>query len=87
MEEEAEFEKPEEEETTSASVPAEEPTENSKATVATWQKHGHGQYVKVKKSIASKDEELNEEAEGLINALTAPTPVYPSSKKSTYNNC
>ena len=51
---------------------------DARATITTWQKQGRSQYVKVEKTVASKDEELNEEADGLITSLTSADPSFPA---------
>jgi hypothetical protein len=59
-------------------VPAEEhqPQPN---TTFTWQNTGHSTYIKVEKHPTSKDEEANVDAEQLIEAISLPTPIFPSS--------
>ena len=77
--EEADYEDEDDEETAKqTTAPAEESNQNTEEVQKTWQNVGHGQYRKVEKPLASKDEELNDEAAGLIEALTAQEPSYPS---------
>ena len=77
--EEADYEEDDEEEPSKQNTtPAEGSNETTEEPQKTWQNVGHGQYRKVEKQLTSKDEELNDEAAGLIDALTAQEPSYPS---------
>jgi hypothetical protein len=58
------------------SAPAVE-LEKPKSPGIIWKNTGHSTYVKVDSNLASKGEELNEDAEELIQTLTSDNPTYP----------
>jgi hypothetical protein len=60
-----------------ARAPAEE-LEKTKPSTTCWKHTGHSTYVKVDSNLASKDEELNEDAEELIQTINSDKPSYPT---------